>query len=131
MGGVKKLSFNQRYDYIRACVEGLPFNYRANANPKGVHLARNPEATPTFQIRWKGRKQPKKPGSYRNSTFGIALGKPEKRWRWVGAPDHRESHLRHKRGWKPNPLTRIAEQLPGKLLIIPIHKPTEIEVVGY
>jgi len=112
-----KLSFNQRYDFIRSLATGKSFNPRAKADPKGVHLTRNPDAAPTFKIVWKGRKRAK-PSPYRHSTFGIALSETERRKQWLGEPDHRESHLRHKRRWRANPYGEIAVKLPTKLPVL-------------
>jgi hypothetical protein len=110
-----KLTFNRRYDFIRSLVTGGRFNPRASGDPKGVHLARDPEASPTFKMRWSGRRKSSR-DRWRNSTFGLAYAEPRRRKDWVKSADLRESHLRHKRRRKgKHPLTRIAEQLPMKL----------------
>ena len=110
-----KMGINTRYDFIRAVVAGhKPLDPYPKSKPKGVKLANDPLATQAYKLKWRrGLIEPSR--KWRNHNFGVSLHEPERRSKWINEPEIRESHLRTKRTWRPNPLVKIAEQLPRKL----------------
>jgi len=110
------MNYEARLELIRALVGHNPPPRFPNRKALGQYLAAHPEIAPVTRAKWK-REERRERKKLRSDLFGIRLHL--RRNVWVTMPDHRQSHLRHKRHQATNPLVRIAERLPGKLPVLP------------
>jgi hypothetical protein len=118
------MDYEARLDLIRDLMgHGLPPAF-TNAKALGQYLAAHPETTPATRERLK-REVRKAQNKLKSDLFGLSLSPVTRKNVWVKEPDPiRPSHLTYKRRWQPNPLTRIAEQLPRKLPVLSLNKTT-------